>query len=59
MLIKQVLSEVLQLVASQLFTLHAVVFACFRLKQKSWHSEAREGERAAEKFRSAGNRNRG
>jgi hypothetical protein len=39
MLIKQALSEVLQLVACQLFPLHAVVFACFRLlrKTESWH----------------------
>jgi hypothetical protein len=35
MLIKQALSEVLQLVASQLFPLHAVVFACFRLLRKT------------------------
>jgi hypothetical protein len=39
MLIKQALSEALQLVASQLFPLHAVVLACFRLLrkiEKSW-----------------------
>jgi hypothetical protein len=38
MLIKQALSEVLQLVASQLLALQAVVFACFRLlrKKESW-----------------------
>jgi hypothetical protein len=35
MLIKQALSEVLQLVASQLLTLQAVAFACLRLLRKT------------------------
>jgi hypothetical protein len=35
MLIKQALSEVLQLVASQLLTLQAVVLACLRLLRKT------------------------
>ena len=45
MLINQALSEVLQLVACQLFPLHAVVFACFRLlrKTESWHDRDRSG----------------